>query len=86
MYPVDLVKKLSNKRNHGIPDHGDVSYSQRSYEIWDIIAPNGAVVRTSILGIHEFGSLDKVIVNATNICGTTHVHLRYLYNYSIFCA
>ncbi|KAL3868571.1 hypothetical protein ACJMK2_041372 [Sinanodonta woodiana] len=36
------------------------------------IAPNGGVMRTSILGIHEWWDLDKVERNTIQICLTTH--------------
>ena len=35
-------------------------------------ASNGAIMRTSILGIYEFWDYDKVVFNTENICKVTH--------------
>uniref|UniRef100_A0A0B7BD36 ADP-ribosylglycohydrolase n=1 Tax=Arion vulgaris TaxID=1028688 RepID=A0A0B7BD36_9EUPU len=40
------------------------------------IAPNGAVMRTSILGIHQWDDLDSVFRNTLEICKTTHYDPR----------
>ncbi|XP_071082038.1 uncharacterized protein YegU-like [Haliotis cracherodii] len=40
------------------------------------IAPNGAVMRTSILGIHQYWDTDAVADNAIAICKTTHYDPR----------
>ena len=51
--------------------------------VWDSsqrnIAPNGAVMRTSILGIHEFMSLERVKENTVNVCKCSHADPRYVY-------
>ncbi|CAL1531811.1 unnamed protein product [Lymnaea stagnalis] len=51
-----------------------------SYECWDNsqrnIAPNGAVMRTSVLGIHHFDDLEAVVSNTLDICKTTHADPR----------
>eukprot|EP00795_Rhopilema_esculentum_P012957 gene12957-3720_t len=51
-----------------------------AYVVWDSsqrnIAPNGAVMRTSILGIHEFMSLEKVKENTVNVCKCSHADPR----------
>eukprot|EP00794_Sanderia_malayensis_P016789 gene16789-18484_t len=51
-----------------------------AFEVWDSsgrnLAPNGAVMRTSVLGIHEFKTLNKVIENAVSVCKTTHADPR----------
>ncbi|XP_005095118.2 ADP-ribosyl-[dinitrogen reductase] glycohydrolase [Aplysia californica] len=47
-----------------------------AYMVWDRnqrnVAPNGAVMRTSILGLHQWQDLDAVIKNCIEICKTTH--------------
>ncbi|XP_070558795.1 microtubule-associated protein 1B-like [Ptychodera flava] len=40
------------------------------------LAPNGAVMRTSILGIHQYQDIEKVINNTLEICKTTHADPR----------
>ncbi|XP_077984457.1 ADP-ribosylarginine hydrolase Tri1-like [Glandiceps talaboti] len=40
------------------------------------VAPNGALMRTSILGIHEYEDIDKVIENTLAICKVTHADPR----------
>lgn len=51
-----------------------------AYEVWDSsqrnIAPNGAVMRTSILGVLQFHSYDAVVDNAVKVCKTTHADPR----------
>lgn len=53
---------------------------QCAYEVWDSsqrnIAPNGAVMRTSILGVLQFHSYDAVVDNAVKVCKTTHADPR----------
>ncbi|XP_077977964.1 ADP-ribosylarginine hydrolase Tri1-like [Glandiceps talaboti] len=39
-------------------------------------APNGAIMRTSILGIHQYQDIGKVIDNTITICTTTHADPR----------
>ncbi|CAH1782706.1 unnamed protein product [Owenia fusiformis] len=39
-------------------------------------APNGAVMRTSILGVHCYDNIDDVIRNTIEICKTTHFDPR----------
>jgi len=39
-------------------------------------APNGGVMRTSVLGLHEYWDIEKVIKNTVDICGTTHADHR----------
>ncbi|KAK3596766.1 hypothetical protein CHS0354_038766 [Potamilus streckersoni] len=45
-------------------------------EVWIFgkkdVAPNGGVMRTSILGIHDWWNTDQVVRNALEICKTTH--------------
>ncbi|KAL3868594.1 hypothetical protein ACJMK2_041395 [Sinanodonta woodiana] len=45
-------------------------------EVWIFgkkdVAPNGGVMRTSILGIHDWWDTDEVVRNALEICKTTH--------------
>ena len=41
-----------------------------------MIAVNGAIMRTSILGLWEFGDNEKVIANTENICQSTHFDPR----------
>lgn len=43
-----------------------------------IVAPNGGVMRTSILGIHDFGDIDAVIANTMAACKVTHADPRCL--------
>ncbi|XP_078679053.1 uncharacterized protein LOC144914764 [Branchiostoma floridae x Branchiostoma belcheri] len=49
-------------------------------EVWEstgqAAAPNGAVMRTSILGVHQFWDLDSVGENAKLFCQTTHADPR----------
>lgn len=40
------------------------------------LAPNGGVMRTSILGIHDFGNIDGVIANTMAACKVTHADPR----------
>lgn len=48
--------------------------------VWEysgrVIAPNGGVMRTSILGVHEFGDIDAVIANTVAACKVTHADPR----------
>ena len=39
-------------------------------------APNGGVMRTSVLGTFQFHDLDQVIANTTNACKVTHADPR----------
>ncbi|XP_013416846.1 uncharacterized protein LOC106178270 [Lingula anatina] len=41
-------------------------------------APNGGVMRTSILGIYQFDNMEKVIENTLKICKVTHADPRCL--------
>ena len=54
--------------------------SQAATHVWESsqrkIAPNGGVMRTSILGIHDFKSIEKVVENTVNICKVTHADTR----------
>ncbi|CAH1265719.1 Hypp3232 [Branchiostoma lanceolatum] len=49
-------------------------------EVWEgtgkAVAPNGAVMRTSILGVQQFWDLDTVGENAKLFCQTTHADPR----------
>ena len=49
-------------------------------EIWleskKQLAPNGGVMRTSVLGIWEYSDKEKVIKNATDVCQITHYDPR----------
>ncbi|KAL3868580.1 hypothetical protein ACJMK2_041381 [Sinanodonta woodiana] len=51
-----------------------------SKEVWEesgkYLAPNGGVMRTSILGIHDWWNQNKVYANAIDICKTTHYDPR----------
>ncbi|XP_071083956.1 uncharacterized protein [Haliotis cracherodii] len=51
-----------------------------AFDLWDRnhrnIASNGAVMRTSILGIHQYWDTDAVADNAIAICKTTHYDPR----------
>ncbi|XP_077985141.1 uncharacterized protein LOC144439775 isoform X2 [Glandiceps talaboti] len=53
---------------------------QVAFDVWDAsgryLAPNGALMRTSILGIHEYEDIDKVIENTLDMCKTTHADPR----------
>ena len=40
------------------------------------VAPNGGVMRTSILGVHDFGDIEKVIENTKAACKVTHADPR----------
>ncbi|KAM7442120.1 hypothetical protein ABFA07_008860 [Porites harrisoni] len=49
-------------------------------DVWEYsgryLAPNGGVMRTSVLGIHDFGNIDAVISNTMATCKVTHVDPR----------
>ncbi|ORX91306.1 ADP-ribosylglycohydrolase [Basidiobolus meristosporus CBS 931.73] len=51
-----------------------------AYEVWDkrgrTLAPNGAVMRTSVLGIESFWDEDKVIINTMAAAKVTHADPR----------
>ncbi|XP_006814457.1 uncharacterized protein LOC100372011 [Saccoglossus kowalevskii] len=53
---------------------------QAAHEVWSssggYLAPNGAVMRTSILGIHQFEDIEMVKENTVKICETTHADPR----------
>ena len=55
---------------------------QAAEDVWKssgrIVAPNGGVMRTSILGIHDFGDIDAVIANTMAACKVTHADPRCL--------
>ncbi|KAM7442122.1 hypothetical protein ABFA07_008861 [Porites harrisoni] len=48
--------------------------------VWEFsgryLAPNGGVMRTSVLGIHDFGNIDEVISNTMAACKVTHADPR----------
>ncbi|KAJ7375938.1 hypothetical protein OS493_037901 [Desmophyllum pertusum] len=48
--------------------------------VWEasgrFVAPNGGVMRTSILGVHDFGNIDTVIANTKAACKVTHADPR----------
>ncbi|XP_064632971.1 ADP-ribosylarginine hydrolase Tri1-like [Lineus longissimus] len=49
-------------------------------DVWEksgrYAAPNGAVMRTAILGIHDFKNIKNVIKNTLDVCKTTHADPR----------
>ena len=53
---------------------------QAAHDIWMLsnkyLAPNGGVMRTSILGTMEYHDLNKVIENTKNACKVTHADPR----------
>lgn len=57
-----------------------VNPHQAATDVWEKgnkqVAPNGAVMRTSILGVLDFDNLDKVIANTIEICKVTHADTR----------
>ncbi|KAL3868581.1 hypothetical protein ACJMK2_041382 [Sinanodonta woodiana] len=70
------------RTTHAILSHpGFLSNPQKvSQDIWIkrgcVDAPNGGVMRTSILGIHEWWDVERVEKNAALICRTTHFDPR----------
>lgn len=50
------------------------------------LAPNGGVMRTSILGIHDWWDTEEVIKNAETICKTTHHDPRCVTSAICVCA
>ncbi|XP_064639249.1 uncharacterized protein YegU-like [Lineus longissimus] len=58
----------------------DAAPSEAAQWVWEHsgrrVAPNGSVMRTSILGIHDYRNMDKVISNTKEICKTTHYDPR----------
>ena len=60
-----------------------MSFSNKvAWDIWEnsgrYLAPNGAVMRTSVLGIHDFKTPEKVVDNAINVCKCTHADPRFV--------
>lgn len=57
-----------------------INLLQASEFVWEQnnrqIAPNGAVMRTSFVGIHMYWSLDDVAKNARDFAKTTHFDPR----------
>ena len=55
-------------------------FLQAATDVWEYsgryLAPNGGVMRTSVLGIHDFGNIDAVISNTMAACKVTHVDPR----------
>ena len=53
---------------------------QSATKIWELtnryVAPNGGVMRTSILGLHRYWDMDQVIKNTLEICKVTHADPR----------
>ena len=53
---------------------------QASYDIWDksgrAVAPNGGIMRTSILGAYKYNSISDVHKNTLDICKVTHADPR----------
>ena len=53
---------------------------QAAADIWEqsgkYVAPNGAVMRTSILGVYKYDDLEEVKKNAINIAKVTHADPR----------
>ncbi|GFR87273.1 adenylosuccinate lyase [Elysia marginata] len=53
---------------------------EAAYEVWEKsrnrFAPNGAVMRTSVLGLHQWYDLEAVVKNALAICKCTHYDPR----------
>ena len=53
---------------------------QAAQDVWECsgryLAPNGGVMRTSIVGTLQFYDLEKVIANTTNACKVTHADPR----------
>ncbi|XP_078677172.1 ADP-ribosyl-[dinitrogen reductase] glycohydrolase-like [Branchiostoma floridae x Branchiostoma belcheri] len=53
---------------------------QASRTVWErsgkVLAPNGGVMRTSILGVHQYQDLDMVIHNTEKLCRVTHADPR----------
>ncbi|XP_066283565.1 ADP-ribosyl-[dinitrogen reductase] glycohydrolase-like isoform X2 [Branchiostoma lanceolatum] len=53
---------------------------QASRTVWErsgkMLAPNGGVMRTSILGVHQYQDLDAVIHNTEKLCRVTHADPR----------
>lgn len=53
---------------------------QAAKYVWEesgrYVAPNGGVMRTSILGIHDFGNIEEVLKNTKVACKVTHADPR----------
>ena len=41
-------------------------------------ASNGAVMRTSVLGIYQFENMEHVIKNTVELCTVTHADYRFV--------
>ena len=56
-------------------------FPQAAIEVWEesgrSIASNGSVMRTSILGVYKYQSLEEVKQNTLEICRVTHADPRY---------
>ncbi|XP_066923644.1 ADP-ribosylarginine hydrolase Tri1-like isoform X2 [Clytia hemisphaerica] len=68
------TKKVLHRENYLTDPH------QASLNVWEELgrqaAPNGALMRTSILGVFQYQSLEKVIQNTVSICKVTHADPR----------
>ncbi|RUS91502.1 hypothetical protein EGW08_000723 [Elysia chlorotica] len=53
---------------------------EAAYDVWEKskqrFAPNGGVMRTSVLGLHQWHDLEAVVKNAVDICKCTHYDPR----------
>lgn len=58
----------------------DTNPHDAAFDIWErsgrFVAPNGAIMRTSILGAYRYQSLDRVQQHALDICKVTHADPR----------
>ena len=60
---------------------GPVFACQASQAVWEasggVVAPNGGVMRTSILGVYKCHDIEQVKRNTLEICKVTHADPRY---------
>jgi len=63
---------------------------EAAFRVWDRsnreIAPNGGVMRTSVLGTFAFDDMDKLIHNTKQICKTTHADPRCIASCVAVCS
>lgn len=74
--------ELAALHNYGVLHHPDfLTDPHKAAEyVWEssgsFLAPNGGVMRTSILGVYNFGDVDAVIENTKAACKVTHADPR----------
>ena len=65
-------------------------YPQKaSYLAWKLkrgrLAPNGGIMRTSVLGIWQYWNMEEVLKNASDVCSLTHYDQRCRDSCKVVC-